>query len=149
MRLFVLCCIVAALTISCSNQDEADRFMAREVTLPNGSKVYAEMAIEQQELLRGLMFRDTLAKDRGMLFLHNKMGRYAYWMFQVRIPLDIVWMDNSKKVVEVQENVPPCPSAKAAECPQFGGNQDAQFVLELAAGMAKKYGIVPGSKIDF
>lgn len=123
--------------------------MSRAVTMPNGDKVYAEMAIEYSEILRGLMFRDTLAKDRGMLFLHNKMGRYSYWMFQVKIPLDIVWMDSSKTVVEVLENVPPCPSAKSADCPQHGGTKDSQFVLELAAGMASKYGVTVGSKIDF
>lgn len=123
--------------------------MARAVTMPDGSKIYAEMAIEYAEMLRGLMFRDSLKSDRGMIFLHNKMGRYPYWMFQVKIPLDIIWMDNSKTVVEVLENVPPCPSSKASECPAHGGNQNAQFVLEVAAGMAKKYGVTVGSKIDF
>jgi hypothetical protein len=88
MRILALCCMIAVLFVSCSHQDEADRFMSRAVTMPNGKTVYAEMAIEQGELLRGLMFRDSLAPDRGMLFLHNKMGRYSYWMFQVKIPLD-------------------------------------------------------------
>lgn len=141
--------MIAALFVSCSHQDEADRFMSRAVTMPNGKTIYAEMAIEQGELLRGLMFRDSLASDRGMLFLHNRMGKYSYWMFQVRIPLDIIWMDNTKTVVEVLTNVPPCPSAKSSECPQHGGTQPSQFVLELNAGMAAKYGVTVGSKIDF
>ena len=149
MRQLVFCCTIAALLVSCSNQEEADRFMARAVTLPNGSKIYAEMAIEYTEMVRGLMFRDSLAKDRGMLFIHNKMGKYPYWMYQVRIPLDIIWMNNDKQVVEVLSNVPPCPSAKSSECPTHGGAQDSQFVLELAAGMAAKYGVAVGTKIDF
>ena len=123
--------------------------MSRAVTMPNGSKVYAEMAIEYAEMVRGLMFRDSLAPDRGMLFLHNKMGKYPYWMYQVRIPLDIIWMNSDKQVVEVLANVPPCPSAKSSECPTHGGTRDAQFVLELAAGMAAKYGVVVGTKVDF
>jgi len=123
--------------------------MTRAVTMPNDSKIYAEMAIEYSEMLRGLMFRDFLANDRGMLFLHNKLGRYSYWMFQVKIPLDIIWMDNSKTVVEVLANVPPCPSTISSECPQHGGTKDAQFVLELANGMAAKYGVTVGSKLDF
>ena len=123
--------------------------MSRAVTMPNGTKVYAEMAIEYAEMVRGLMFRDSLAPDRGMLFLHNKMGKYPYWMYQVRIPLDIIWMNNDKQVVEVLANVPPCPSAKSSECPTHGGTRDAQFVLELAAGMAAKYGVVVGTKVDF
>ena len=117
--------------------------------MPNGKTVYAEMAIEYTEMLRGLMFRDSIATDRGMLFLHNKMGKYPYWMFQVKMPLDIIWLDQSKKVVEVLANVPPCPSAKSSECPTHGGVQPSQFVLELAAGMAEKYGVTVGSKIYF
>lgn len=84
-----------------------------------------------------------------MLFLHNQMGRYPYWMFQVRIPLDIIWLDSKKAVVEVLANVPPCASTKSSDCRTFGGNQDAQFILELAAGGAAKLGAVVGSKIDF
>ncbi len=67
--------------------------MLRPVTLPDGGKIYAEMAIEHMEIVRGLMFRDSLPQDRGMLFLHNKMGRYPYWMFQVKFPLAIVWLN--------------------------------------------------------
>ena len=117
--------------------------------MPSGDKIYAELAIEDIELMRGLMFRDSLAKDRGMLFLHNKMGRYPYWAFQIRIPLDVIWLDNKKAVVEVLANVPPCASTKSSECRTYGGNQDAQFILELAAGGAAKLGAVVGSKIDF
>lgn len=137
------------LMISCSKNDEAERFGLRAVTMPNGKTVYAEMAIEYTEMLRGLMFRDSIATDRGMLFLHNKMGNYPYWMFQVKMPLDIIWLDQSKTVVEVLANVPPCPSAKSSECPTHGGVKQSQFVLELAAGMAEKYGVVVGSKIEF
>ena len=123
--------------------------MSRAVTMPNGKTVYAEMAIEYAEMVRGLMFRDSIAADRGMLFLHNKMGKYPYWMYQVRIPLDIIWMNSDKQVVEILANVPPCPSAKSSECPTHGGTQEAQFVLELGSGMAAKYGVAVGTKIEF
>lgn len=123
--------------------------MSRAVTMPNGKTIYAEMAIEYAEMVRGLMFRDSIAADRGMLFLHNKMGKYPYWMYQVRIPLDIIWMNHDKQVVEILANVPPCPSAKSSECPTHGGTQEAQFVLELGSGMAAKYEVAVGTKIDF
>lgn len=141
--------MIAALLTSCSNSEEAERFRLRAVTMPNGDTIYAEMAVEYVELLRGLMFRDSLAKDRGMIFLHNQTGRYAYWMYQVKIPLDIVWLDKKKQVVEMVANAPPCAAAKASECKSYGGNQDAQFVLEVAAGGAVGRGVVVGSKIDF
>lgn len=149
MRFIAVCCTIVALLTSCSNSEEADRFRLRAVTMPNGDKIYAELAIDDVELIKGLMFRDSLANDRGMLFLHNQMARYPYWMFQVRIPLDIIWLDGKKTVVEVLANVPPCASTKSSECRTFGGNQDAQFILELAAGGAAKLGVIVGSRIDF
>ncbi len=149
MRHIAVCCTIAVLLSSCSNSEEAERFRLRAVTMPNGDTIYAEMAVEYVELVRGLMFRDALAKDRGMIFLHNKVGRYSYWMYQVRIPLDIIWLDSKKQVVEVVANAPPCASEKASECRAYGGNQDAQFVLEVAAGGAARLGVVVGSKVDF
>jgi uncharacterized protein len=149
MRLLLICCIIAMSFSSCSNQSEADRFGTRAVTMPSGDTVYAESAIEYAEMLRGLMFRESLAPDRGMLFIHNAEGKYPYWMYQVKIPLDIIWLDKSKRVVEVLANVPPCPSTKSTECPTHGGTQPAQFVLELAAGMAAKYRVEVGSRIEF
>lgn len=149
MRFIAVCCTIAVLLTSCSNVEEADHFRLRAITMPDGTTIYAEMAIEYVELVRGLMFRDSVAKDRGMLFLHNKTGRYPYWMFQVRIPLDIIWLDSKKNIVEVVANAPPCPNAKSSECPTYGGTQDAQFVLEVAAGGAARLGAIVGSKIDF
>ncbi len=132
---------------SCSG--EKSRFGTRPVTMPNGDTVYAESAIEYAELLRGLMFRDSIPSDGGMLFIHNKMGRYGYFMYQVRFPIDIIWMDSKKNVVEVVANVPPCKEEKASACPTYGGNRDAQFILEVPAGKAAAYKVSVGSKIDF
>jgi len=69
-------------------------------------------------------------------------------MYQVKIPLDIVWLDSRNRVVEVSENTPPCKT-KASQCPLYGGNHDAVIVLELPGGGAKKHGIKPGATIDF
>lgn len=121
----------------------------RAVTLPDGSIVKAEILIKPEDLARGMMFRDSLDADRGMLFAHDKPGRYGYWMYQVRIPLDIVWIDAGRRVVEISANTPPCPSAKASECPSFGGTEEALFVLELKAGTAAQRKIARGTQIDF
>ena len=84
-----------------------------------------------------------------MLFFHPQPGKYKYWMYQVKIPLDIIWMDAGHKVVEISANTPPCPSKTAHECPMFGGNEDAKYVLELAGGGAARNGVRVGSVIDF
>src|ERR671936_2755034 len=73
-----------------------DEYRTREVTLPNGTKIRAEVMIHPTDMMRGMMFRDSLAPDRGMLFIHEQPGKYSYWMHQVKIPLDIIWMDSNR-----------------------------------------------------
>jgi uncharacterized membrane protein (UPF0127 family) len=99
--------------------------------------------------MRGMMFRDSLAKDRGMLFVHPSDGNYAYWMYQCRIPLDIIWMNHDRRIVEISTDTPPCPSKAAHECPSFGGHEKARYVLELAGGGAALYGLHVGDSLSF
>lgn len=126
-----------------------EEFRARIVTLPDGKEIRAEVVAHPTEMMRGMMFRDSLAEDRGMLFIHGSEGRFAYWMYQVRIPLDIIWMDRNHRIVEISANTPPCPSSKASECPNFGGKQNALFVLELAGGVAARHGLKTGDVLNF
>ncbi len=121
---------------------------ARTVTLPKGQKIRAEVMTAPEDMARGMMFRDSLAPGRGMLFIHAQPGTYSYWMYQVRIPLDIIWMNADHQIVEVSADTPPCQT-KATDCPSYGGHRTAQYVLELGGGMAAKYGLKRGDQIDF
>lgn len=118
------------------------------VRLPNGKTIRAEQLIEPEQLQRGMQFRDELPEDRGLLFYHGKPGYYPYWMYQVRVPLDIIWIDSQKRVVEVVREAKPCPGPQE-KCPVYGGGREAQYVLELRAGMAKASGLEPGARIEF
>ncbi len=120
-----------------------------DVTFPNGKKVAAETMLRDIDQMRGMMFRDSLAPDRGMLFVHTAEGNYAYWMYQCRIPLDIIWMSHDQRIVEISANTPPCPSKAAHECPSFGGHEKARYVLELAGGGAALYGLHVGDALSF
>jgi uncharacterized membrane protein (UPF0127 family) len=126
-----------------------DEYQTTVVTFPNGKRVRAEMMMRDVDLLRGMMFRDSIAPDRGMLFYHPRVDRYRYWMYQVRIPLDIVWMDRERRIVEVSANTPPCKAPKASECPMYGGVAESLYVLELGGGMAEKYGLRVGDTLRF
>jgi len=145
--------LLAALTAGCGNRGNAgagfEQIDTAVVTLPDGYKVTAESVYRDVDLMRGLMFRDSLAQDRGMLFLHNTLNNWSYWMYQTRIPLDIIWMDDRKQVVEVSADTPPCTSKKASECPSYGGHAKARYVLELSAGAAAKHGVRLGATLDF
>ena len=125
-----------------------DALRLRAITLPGGQEILAEVMLHPMDQARGMMFRDSLEPRRGMLFIHDRPGHYTYWMYQVRIPLDILWLDSSKRIVEISANTPPCRT-QASECPHYGGRERAQYVLELAGGMAEKYGLKTGQTLVF
>lgn len=143
---FVLLCLLLA---GCGGSVAVEDFNARDVTLPDGTTVKAEVMMNKLDMAKGMMFRDTFPEGRGMLFIHPTPGRFSYYMFQVKIPIDIVWMDKQKRVVEIMENAPPCTSTKATDCTTYGGNEEAMYVLELPARYSRKHGIVKGEFLQF
>lgn len=143
--------VLAACVIlpGCSKKDDPSTDInLTTVAFPNGQKIVAETARADFELVRGLMFRDSLPADRGMLFVYPKEDKYTYWMYQTKIPLDMIWMNRDHKIVEIAPNAQPC-TTKASECPQFGGHVPATFVLEVNAGVAAKNKLHEGDTIDF
>jgi len=126
-----------------------DEFNTIPVTLPDGTVIRAEVASKPFELTKGLMFRPSLAADHGMLFLQQRPGSYPTWMYQTKIPLDIIWMDPQHRVVEIAANTPPCPNKSAKECATYGGKVASQSMLEINAGLAAKHGVVEGARISY
>jgi uncharacterized protein len=148
MRWLALFLILFAVSCGESPSSDPDVLHTVAVKLPDGREVRAEVVTKVEDMMRGLMFRDSLAADRGMLFVYAKPGKYQFWMYQVRIPLDMIWLDRSRKIVEIEANVPPCKT-RASECSQYGGQSDAQYVLELAGGVAAKHGLRTGDTLAF
>lgn len=118
------------------------------VTLPNGRQIRAEVALRPFEIARGLKYRASLPEGRGMVFLYGQAQYYVYKMHEVQLPLDIVWMDSNRRIVEIVENAQPC-SGPEPSCPGYGGTQRAQFVLEVPAGTVKKEGLALGQTLVF
>jgi len=119
---------------------------APRVVLPDGFAVTVEVAADDPTREQGLMYRDQLAADRGMIFLFPQSGDYPFWMKNTLIPLDMIWIDDGKKVVHVASNVPPC---KADPCPSYPPHANAKAVLELAAGVAAKHGLKNGDVLRY
>lgn len=145
---FALLASLALLLAACSSRSGLEDLNTREVGLPNGKRIRAEIMKTPDEMMKGMMFRDSIAPDRGMLFVHERPGKYPYWMYQVRIPLDIIWLDRDHRIVEISAATPPCKTA-ASQCPSYGGAAVAQFVLELGGGRAAANGLKLGDRIDF
>jgi uncharacterized membrane protein (UPF0127 family) len=141
---------VAAVLCGCGEKPSTmDDLSSTEVVLPSGVKIRAETMRQQSDLLRGMMFRDSLPANRGMLFYHMREDKTPYYMFNVKIPLDIVWMDHDRRIVEIARNVPPCTAKAAHECPTYGGKFPALFVLEVNAGFAANNGLKEGERLEF
>ena len=149
MRILLAAVLLAALLAGCESPHVTDELGITPVTFPNGTRINAETMRTDIELLKGLMFRESLAANRGMLFIHPEENTFHYWMYQTKIPLDIIWMDHDRRIVEMSLDTPPCKSSSAKECPNYGGNYKSKLVLEVNAGIAKKNGLKVGDTLDF
>ncbi len=118
------------------------------VTTPQGTVVMVELADTVEERARGLMFRPSLEKNRGMLFAFAEPQPWSFWMKNTRISLDIIWINQKKKIVHIERNVPTC-SRTDDGCPQYQPNENASYVLELAAGSADALQLQRGATLRF
>jgi hypothetical protein len=118
------------------------------VTTPQGAVVMAELADTVEERARGLMFRPSLDRNRGMLFTFAEPQQWSFWMKNTRISLDIIWMDGHKKIVHIERRVPICNRTDDG-CPQYQPNENALYVLELAAGTADALKLERGATLQF
>lgn len=146
--LAALCGLMAGLQAPAGlAQHQADGGLIA-VTMPQGTVIMAELADTVEERARGLMFRPSLEKNRGMLFTFAEPQLWSFWMKNTRIPLDIIWMDRQKKIVHIERNVPTC-SRTDDGCPQYQPNENALYVLELAAGSADALKLERGAALRF
>ncbi|GMU44269.1 MAG: DUF192 domain-containing protein [Xanthomonadales bacterium PRO6] len=110
-----------------------------------GQTYELEIADNDAERARGLMYRDQLAADAGMLFLFERQGPQAFWMKNTRIPLDILYFDEDWRLVGWSLDTPPC--SLGDRCPSYPSQAPAQFVLELNAGTARRIGAQLGDRL--
>jgi len=121
-----------------------DRFV--KIFLPGGMAVTAELAVSEAERGRGLMFREKLLPDQGMLFVFEEEGYHSFWMKNTLIALDLVWLDASRRIVHIEAGAPPC---REEPCPTYGPKIPARYVLELKAGSAAAFGIKLYDQLQF
>lgn len=114
--------------------------------LPDGTRITLDVATTPEELARGLMFRPSLPEDRGMLLLFPEERVPSIWMKNTLVHLDLVFLDNSGRVVDTIERVAPCA---ADPCPHYIPRHPARTVLEVAAGVAGRHGLQAGDVIEF
>jgi uncharacterized membrane protein (UPF0127 family) len=106
-------------------------------------EVAVEVARTDEEHARGLMFRDRLGRDEGMLFVFQQEGEHVFWMKNTLIPLDMIFIDGLGNIAGILARAEP-----RTETPRSIG-VPSRYVLEVAGGWAEEHGVKAGDKVLF
>lgn len=115
------------------------------VETPDGPHTFhVEVALTPNEQARGLMFREEMGPDEGMIFLREENPHVAsFWMKNTPLPLDIIFIDADRRIINIAANTEPFSEQPVRSM------APAASVLELNGGRAAELGIVPGAKVDW
>lgn len=122
-------------------------FASDDLTIETGDgrviPFVVELALTPRQRAQGLMFRKEMAADAGMLFLFEREAPRSFWMKNTYLPLDILFLDASGRIVSIARDTTPLSEAPIpSELP-------AAAVLELNAGTAALLGLSPGDRIVY
>ncbi|QOC22590.1 DUF192 domain-containing protein [Wenzhouxiangella sp. AB-CW3] len=143
MRPIILKLLVATITVAALVACHANEPWV-EV---KGKRFYVEIADDDESRARGLMFRDELADNRGMLFIFRQEAPRSFWMRNTRIPLDIIYLDRDLRVVSIVHNARPCRT-RSGRCPSYPSEGPAMYVLEVNAGFARSLELQRGDQLS-
>lgn len=107
-----------------------------------GIEIQVEIADDADERQRGLMYRESLAEDQGMLFVYPEQRILGFWMRNTLIPLDIAYIDREGRIVDIQQMEPQTTETHDSAAP-------AMYALEMNQGWFEANGIRIGDLIEF
>jgi uncharacterized protein len=113
----------------------------------NGMVLIADIAATDEQKIKGLSVKDSLAENEAMLFVYDNEAEHTFWMKDMKFPIDIIWIDTNKTVVHIEHNLQPCSSELL--CPSYKPIDDSLYVLETVSGFAEKHDIAKGTPVDF
>lgn len=113
----------------------------------NGHKFNIQVADDKNERAHGLSGTDQLGENEGMLFVFPAAGKYFFWMKDMKLPLDFIWI-NGNAVIETTENVPQ-PASGNQQLDTFSAKEPFDKVLEVNAGTVKRFSIKTGDIVVY
>lgn len=115
----------------------------------NNEYFYVDMADSEEEWTRGLSVRESLDKDRGLLFIFPDKKNRSFWMKDMNFPIDLVWI-NDNMIVGIEENMPvPDKEADLQDLPRYRSPQAVNYALEINAGLVNQLDIKVGDQIYY
>ena len=136
--------VLVLLTQSGQTQTPVYDYEVRKITIDD-VLLDVEIADDSEKIERGLMFREMLPENHGMLFVFDEERKYQFWMMNMKFNIDIIWLDASGKVVHIVEDAKPCIDAAHTSLCTFNPDEPAKYVLEVNSGFVQKYGISENS----
>jgi hypothetical protein len=114
-----------------------------KVTFPEASNasVEVEIAENDHDRQRGLMYRKAMPQDKGMIFLFAEKDIHSFWMHNTCIPLDMLYLDADGLIVGIEENTPTMSDET------FDVGCPSQYVLEVNAGWTRAHGVFAGQRV--
>lgn len=121
--------------------------IARGASQQEIARFTVEVADTPETWEHGLMERATLAPNAGMLFIFPDVTPRAFWMMNTLIPLDMLFIDAERRIINIQDSAQPC--APPQRCPTYHSTAPAKYVLEIPGGRARTLGIRSGDEVHF
>jgi uncharacterized membrane protein (UPF0127 family) len=116
----------------------------KSIVTINGYNISAFIADTNEKRTNGLSRVENLDKDQGMLFVLDYPSTQGFWMKEMNFPIDIIWINDNRTIIDVKPNLQPCVSTFL--CPVHSPSNNARYVLETSAGFAESHSIQVGSK---
>lgn len=113
---------------------------------PSGVSVLAERADSAEKRSRGLMYRASLGEKEGMIFYFDEADYHAFWMFNTRIPLTVIFLNDGLRIVDIRDMVP-CREKNPDLCPIYASRGLARYALEVNRGFTERYGVKVGDHV--
>ncbi len=123
--------------------DEGDLTIFRSTTEEVLATLDIEIADDEESIVQGLMYREHMKEDQGMLFIMPATEPQSFWMLNTYIPLDLIFIDADYRIVNIRPDNPP----KSLD--RITSEGPAAYVLEVNAGFAARHGLAPGDRIAF
>ena len=108
----------------------------------NDGQLAVELAHSRYERAKGLMHRDSMPEDHGMLFAYPKERKLSFWMKNTRIPLSIAYLDARKTIKQIG-------GLKPFDESSFKATEPVQYALEMNVGWFEKNGVKVGDRVEF
>ncbi|MBD3329954.1 hypothetical protein GF354_00315 [Candidatus Peregrinibacteria bacterium] len=141
MKIKLIIPFILVLTAACTNiePNQISKVCVNETC------VNVELAQTEEERAEGLMFRENLPQDKGMLFIYESEQLSSFWMKNTLIPLDIIWIGEDMRIKNITSAAP----CEVKNCPVYPSIHPAKYVLEVNKGFSQKHNLDQGDKVSF